>query len=73
MNKVAIDHPMYLEGYDISGIVDLYNNLYEKEINEKYVYKVLNNILSMNTAIRSIVYGIDMLCSEKIMLWAGAG
>lgn len=65
MKKAAIDPPIYLEGYDISGVVDIYNNLYEKEINERYVYKVLNNILSMNTAIRSIVYGIAMLCSEE--------
>lgn len=65
MKKAAMDPPMYLEGYDIGGVVDVYNNLYEKEIKKKYVYKVLNNILSMNAAIRSIVYGIAMLCSEE--------
>ena len=65
MNKVAIDPPIYLEGYDISGIVALYNSFYEKEIDERYVYKVLNDVLSMNIAIRSIVYGISILCSEE--------
>lgn len=65
MNKVAIDPPIYLEGYNISGVVDLYNNLYKKKINGTYVYKVLNNILSMNMAIRSVVYGIAMICSEE--------
>lgn len=62
MNKVAIDPPIYLEGYDISAIVD---SLYDKEIDERYVYKVLNDILSMNIAIRSIVYGISILCGEE--------
>lgn len=65
MNKVVIEPPIYLEGYDISGIVALYNSFYEKEIDERYVYKVLNDVLSMNIAIRSIVYGISILCSEE--------
>ena len=65
MEKVAIEPPIYLEGYDVSGIVNSYNDLYEKEVNEKYVYKILNNILSMNIAIRSIVYGIAILCCEE--------
>ncbi|MGL5869339.1 HNH endonuclease signature motif containing protein [Clostridium chrysemydis] len=64
MKKVAIEPPIYLEGYDVSGIVASYNDLYEKEVNEKYVYKILNIILSMNVAIRSVVYGIVILCSE---------
>lgn len=65
MKKAAIDPPIYLEGYDVHGVVDMYNNLCEKEIDKKYVYEVLNNILSMNVALRSIVYGIAMLCSEE--------
>ena len=65
MNKVAIDPPIYLEGYDISAIVTLYNSFYDKKIDERYVYKVLNDILSMNNAIRSIVYGISILCGEE--------
>lgn len=48
MNKIVIEPPMYFEGYDISRVVDLYNNLYEKEINEKYVYKILQNVFSMS-------------------------
>lgn len=64
MEKVAIEPPIYLEGYDVSGIVDSYNDVYEEEVNEKYVYKILNNILSINAAIRSVVYGIVILCSK---------
>lgn len=65
MKKAAIEPPIYLEGYDISEIVTCYNYLYENEINEKYTYKVLKIFLSMNIAIRSIVYGIAILCSEE--------
>lgn len=64
MKKAAIEPPIYLEGYDVRGIVDSYNGLYEKEVDKKYVYRILNIILSMNVAIRSVVYGIAILCSE---------
>lgn len=66
MNKVVIEPPIYLENYDIKTIIGEYNYLlYEKKINKKYVYKVLYNVLTMNIAIRSVVYGIAMLCSQE--------
>jgi hypothetical protein len=64
MKKAAIEPPIYIEGYDVSRIVSTYNCLYEKKVNKKYVYKVLNTILSMKIAIRSVVYGTAILCSE---------
>lgn len=65
MKKAAIAPPIYLEGYDVSTIVNKFNDLYEKEITTKYVYKVLNIFLSLNVAIRSVVYGICIICCEE--------
>lgn len=65
MNKVIMEPPIYLEGYDVSAIVVAYNYLYEKKIDKKYVYKVLYNILSMNVAIRSVIYGIAIICNQE--------
>ncbi|MEK8199774.1 HNH endonuclease signature motif containing protein [Lysinibacillus sp. FSL M8-0134] len=64
MKKAVIEPPIYLKGYDVKNIVDSFNDLYEKKVDKKYVYKVLNNILSMKIAIRSVVYGIAILCRE---------
>lgn len=65
MNKVVMEPPIYLEGYDVRDIVTAYNDLYEKKIDKKYVYKVLCNILSMKVAIRSVIYGISILCNQE--------
>ena len=64
MKKAAIDPPIYKEGYDVRRIVDTYNGLYEKKLDKKYVYKVVNLILSMKISIRSVVYVMAILCSE---------
>lgn len=64
MKKAAIEPPIYIEGYDVRRIVATYNSLYEKKVDKKYVYKVLNLILSMKIAIRSVIYGMATLCSE---------
>lgn len=64
MKKAAIEPPINLEGYDVRRIVDTYNGLYEKKLDKKYVYKVLNLTLSMKIAIRSVVYGMAILCIE---------
>ena len=64
MSKAAIEPPISIKGYDVSEIVDYYNSLYKNEIDAAFVRKVLKNFLSMNIAIRSIVYGIAVQCSE---------
>lgn len=65
MNNVIIDAPLYLESYDVSRVVCIYNNFYGDQINDSYVYQTLEKILALNIAIRSIVYGIAMLCIEE--------
>lgn len=64
MKKAAMEPPIYIKGYNVRSIVDSYNDLYEKKVDKKYVYKTLELILSMKVAIRSVVYGIAILCSE---------
>lgn len=54
-----------MENYDVGQVVCLYNSLYNKTIEGFYVYKTLEKVLTMNIAIRSIVYGIAMLCGEE--------
>lgn len=65
MNKTIIEAPLCLESYDVSQVVHLYNAVHEKQIDAFSVYKTLEKVLTMNVAIRSIVYAIAMLCSEE--------
>ena len=67
MKVPVIDTPIYVEEYDVSGIVDKYNYFIEsgKEKDEKFVYKALKDILSMKTEERLVAHDIVELCSSK--------
>lgn len=64
MSKAAIEPPIFIEAYDVNNIVDYYNSIHEKEVDASYIYKILKKFLTLNIAIRSIVYGIVIQCSE---------
>ena len=65
MNNVVIAAPLCLESYDVSRVVHSYNEFYEDSIDAFRVYKALEKVLALNSAIRSIVYGIAVLCNEE--------
>ncbi|WP_395013551.1 HNH endonuclease [Robinsoniella peoriensis] len=64
MSKAAIEPPILIEVYDVEKMVNYYNSIYEEQVEVSYFYWVLKNFLALNVAIRSIVYGIAIQCSE---------
>ena len=64
MSKAAIEPPILIEVYDVDKIVNYYNSISEEQVDASYFYWVLKNFLALNVAIRSIIYGIAIQCSE---------
>lgn len=65
LNQTAIEPPINWEYYSVDSIIESYDTVFEKEINAESIYKTLDLVLTMKDAVRSIVYGSALICSQN--------
>lgn len=65
LSRPAIQPPINWETYNINNIIDSYNNIFDKIIGVKCIYKTLDLVLTMKDETRSVVYGMALLCSKN--------
>lgn len=65
LEKSAIERPIAVEQYNVGKIMEQFELIYEKEIDEIFIYDVLKNVLLMKRAIRSVISNIACQCNEE--------
>lgn len=66
LSSPVIAPPIYWDSFDVNEIIEKYSELFDKEIDSQYVYKILDLVFSMQVAVRSVVYGIAILCKQDM-------
>lgn len=65
LNQTTIEPPINWENYSVDSIIESYDTVFEKEIHAESIYKTLDLVLTMKDVIRSVVYGIALICSQN--------